>query len=235
MEIKDFIGKNYPDGFYPNGKPLTRRREEFNRRNSQWLCNDKQVDVVFFGDSITEWWEVYAYFSKYGVLVNRGFAGEQIKSAVKRFNADVVDLKPKVAVLFEGTNDISVLYSKIKDKNLSDKQLYKQVEKISLNHEKIIRIAIDGGLKLIVCSVLPYGCKDKRNEMIVMLNKMIKGLCEKYSLPFADFHSVLVEEDGLTLKPVHFGDDLHPHVLGYNEMAKVLYPHLDKAIFNKRK
>jgi lysophospholipase L1-like esterase len=169
------------------------------------------------------------------VLVNRGFAGEQIKSAVKRFNADVVELNPKVVVLFEGTNDISVLYAKIKDENLTDQQIYEEVKKISFNHEKIIRFAISGGIKLIVCSILPYGCLDKRSEMIIMLNKMIKELCEKYSLPFADFHSALVNDDGLTLKPVHFGDELHPHVLGYNEMAKVLYPHLDKAIFNKRK
>ena len=56
--------------------------------------------------------------------------------------------------------------------------------------------------------------------MIVSLNGEIKKLCSKYGHAYADFHSQLILEDGLTLKPVHFGDELHPHVSGYDIMAK---------------
>jgi lysophospholipase L1-like esterase len=93
-----------------------------------------------------------------------------------------------------------------------------------------MKIAKKNGQKLIVCSILPYACKDIRNQMIRSLNGEIKALCEKYGCTYADFHSELVLEDGLTLKPVHFGDELHPHVSGYNIMAKVLYPLLQKEL-----
>jgi lysophospholipase L1-like esterase len=230
MDIKEFIAKYYPDGFYPKGKPLGKRREEFKRRNSQWICNGKKVDVVFFGDSIMEWWEVYAYFSNCGVLVNRGYSGELIRAAVKRFTEDVVDLKPKVAVLFEGTNDLSICHAKAKKKGLSDQEMIELGKGLSKYHEMVMKIAKKNGVKLIACSVLPYGCKDIRNQMIVALNGQIKALSEKYGFEYADFHSAIVKEDGLTMQDVHFGDELHPHVSGYDIMAKVLGPILERQL-----
>ncbi len=230
MKIQEFIEKYYPNGFYPKGKPLSKRREEFKRRNSQWICNDKEVDVVFIGDSIMEWWEVYAYFNEFGVLVNRGYAGELIKASVNRFIEDVVDLKPKVAVLFEGTNDLSIEHAKAKKKGASEDEMIAIGNKIAKHHEKIMKMAKKNGLKLIVCSILPYGCKDIRNQMIFSLNAEIKALCEKYGCLYADFHSAIVKEDGLTLQDVHFGDELHPHVSGYDIMAEILRPLLKDAL-----
>ena len=230
MNIREFIEKYYPNGFYPNGKPLSKRREEFKRRNSQWLCNGKSIDVVFIGDSIMEWWEVYAYFSDFGVLVNRGYAGELVKDSVKRFIEDVIDLNPKVAVLFEGTNDLSAEYAKAVKRGVEDKDMLSVGNKIARHHEKIMKMAKKSGQKLIVCSILPYACNDIRNQMIVSLNGEIKKLCSKYGHAYADFHSQLISEDGLTLKPVHFGDELHPHVSGYDIMAKVLGPILERQL-----
>lgn len=230
MNIKEFIEKYYPKGFYPNGKPLAKRREEFKRKNSQWLCNGKEIDVVFIGDSIMEWWEVYAYFNEFGVLVNRGYAGEFVKASAKRFVEDVIDLKPKVAVLFEGTNDLSKEFAKAKKNGIPDADMIAIGNKIAKHHEKIMKTAKENGQKLIVCSILPYGCKDIRNQMIFSLNAEIKALCEKYGCLYADFHSAIVKEDGLTLQDVHFGDELHPHVTGYDIMAKILHPILKKAL-----
>jgi lysophospholipase L1-like esterase len=186
--------------------------------------------VVFIGDSIMEWWEVYAYFSDLGVLINRGYAGELVRACVKRFTEDVIDLKPRVAVLFEGTNDLSIEHAKAVKKGVKDEDMLAVGNKIARHHEKIMKMAKENGQKLIVCSILPYACKDIRNQMIRSLNGEIKALCEKYGCAYADFHSELVLEDGLTLKPVHFGDELHPHVSGYNIMAKVLYPLLQKEL-----
>ena len=40
----------------------------------------------------------------------------------------------------------------------------------------------------------------------------------------------LTEDDGLRLKQVHFGDELHPHVMGYNIMAERLKPILKEIL-----
>lgn len=71
------------------------RRTEFDIRNSQIFCNKIPVDIVFLGDSITHFWEVEEYFKEYGIVVNRGIGGEVAHLAVKRFQADVVQLSPK--------------------------------------------------------------------------------------------------------------------------------------------
>ena len=63
-------------------------------------------------------------------------------------------------------------------------------------------------------------------------NKFLKELCLKEGVTFVDYYSACVSSDGITMQDLTFGDDLHPHVVGYNKMAELLYPVFDK-IFNK--
>ena len=229
MTIQEFIEKYYPRGFYANGKPLPGRREEFNRRNSQWLCHGKKADVVFVGDSIVDWWELAVYFSRYGVVLNRGYAGECTPKLVKRFAQDALDLSPKAVVMLEGINDISKAHQRIK-KGKTDWQT--ELKKMQKNYRAIFSLAKNAGVKMVVCSILPIGCKNECNDMILQVNTMLRALCEEYAFDYADLYANVVDTNGITMKMVHFGDDLHPHVVGYDLMAEAIYPHLDK-IFQK--
>lgn len=63
------------------------------------------MDIVFIGDSITEGWDVRREFGDLGNTVNRGISGDVIDIIEKRFAADVLQLKPRVAVINGGVNN----------------------------------------------------------------------------------------------------------------------------------
>ena len=62
--------------------------------------------VVFFGDSITDSWQLDEYFPG-KPYVNRGIGGQTTPQMLVRFRQDVIDLQPKVVVILAGTNDIA--------------------------------------------------------------------------------------------------------------------------------
>ncbi len=58
------------------------------------------------GDSITEGWHLDQSFPG-KPYINRGISGQTTPQMLVRFRQDVIDLKPKVVVIFAGTNDIA--------------------------------------------------------------------------------------------------------------------------------
>ena len=61
--------------------------------------------VVFLGDSITDLWNLAAYFPS-RPYVNRGIGGQVTPQLVARFHADVIALKPSAVVILAGVNDV---------------------------------------------------------------------------------------------------------------------------------
>lgn len=55
-------------------------------------------------------------------------------------------------------------------------------------------------------------------------------MCAAYNAVYVDYHTALVDEDGLSLRDGLSFDGLHPHVIGYDRMAEVLTPHLEKHL-----
>ena len=79
------------------------RRVEFDTKNEVIVTNKVPVDFVFIGDSITHAWELNAYFGKMGRLIlNRGIGGDTSEYLLRRFEADVLQLKPKYCVMLIG-------------------------------------------------------------------------------------------------------------------------------------
>lgn len=228
MDIQEFKRLHYSQK-----KAGGDRREIFNCRNSVYLINGVPIDILFIGDSITERFEIFPYFNKYGNVVNRGIGGEATAQLKERFNFDAILLKPKVCVLAEGVNNTAELWRTEHAGNIVTKDM---IDKVLVEYKDDMQFMIknlkENAIIPIVGAVLPIGVKDCRNDVIIKENLILKELCQKEGVYFADYYSALVSDDGITLKDVTFGDDLHPHVLGYNQMAKVLYPILDE-IFNK--
>jgi len=82
------------------------------------------ASTVFFGDSITELWQVEAYFvPSGGILLNRGIGGDITPDMAKRFDADVIQLQPRNVVILAGTNDVARLL----DAKKSDEEMTAQV------------------------------------------------------------------------------------------------------------
>ena len=62
--------------------------------------------VVFFGDSITDFWHLNEYFPDRN-FVNRGISGQITGEMLGRMKADVIDLRPSAVVILAGTNDLA--------------------------------------------------------------------------------------------------------------------------------
>ncbi len=223
MDVKDFI----KPGYFTEQVSADSRRGEFDCKNQVIVQNNVPVDFVFIGDSITHMWELKAYFNKPGqMILNRGIGGDTTKYVLKRFMADVVQLKPKHCIMKIGVNDAWDLEFD-HWKQLEGQPLEAVLQSASDNISRIIELAKQNGLNLIICSVLPTNMKftnkeEVRKKYIKLLNENIKKLCEENKLIYVDYHSGMVQDDGLTVKEDITIEELHPNVFGYNIMADIL-------------
>lgn len=200
------------------------RRRVFDFHNEQILSEQKNVDFVFIGDSITEYWDLNAYFENSGFIVNRGIGGDISEIVLKRFEADVLQLKPGNVICLIGCNDLMTMHYDPwwKVAGRDEKEIISGLIK---NIEEIIKKC--SGVKLYICSVLPsHLCApynaEKFNEAILETNEKIKDLCSKSDAEFIDYHGVLCKEDGKTVMDNLTYDGVHPNPNGYKIMAELL-------------
>lgn len=206
------------------------RRPSFDRANSIIVGNKVDVAACFIGDSITESFEVGAYFHDLGIVINRGIGFDTLKHTNCRLEADLLQLKPGVGVFMCGINDIGPLWRKYIDgKEITEEDYDKTVNGMNEQYDEIFAKCAMAKQKMIFCSIMPVGVDDVQNPCVRRVNEHIKDLCKKYSYSYADYYSALVDDKGL-LKDVTFGDLLHPHVEGYNIMAEVIRPILKKCL-----
>lgn len=203
------------------------KRGEFNFKNAVIIENNISVDFVFIGDSITDFWEINAYLSgSTKMVINRGIGGDITEFVLKRFDADVIQLKPKNCVLMIGINDSWDLeddpWSHKKGMNIDE-----VVHRTCVNIGEMVEKAKENNVNLIICSVLPtnmpFTNKNKeRSVYVVQVNKYLRGMCEKENLIYVDYYSEFAQneqgyvKDGLTL------EGLHPNTKGYNIMMRTL-------------
>lgn len=201
------------------------RRAEFDAHNEILMYHQTPVDVVFMGDSITHLWEVRAYFGRSGkFLVNRGIGGDTTKYALRRFEADVLQLKPKVAVIKIGINNTWAMDVWIEKDRKSPDDLFKEITE---DIRDMAAQALAANITPVVCSILPICITmnintAKRNELVVRINAELQQLAGKQDILFVDYHRHMTMPDGLTMREELVYDGIHPNVRGYNIMAQAL-------------
>jgi lysophospholipase L1-like esterase len=98
--------------------------------------------VVFFGDSITDFWKLGESFPG-KPYVNRGIGGQTTPQMLVRMFPDVIDLMPAAIVILAGTNDIA--------QNTGPETATMVEENLMAMSE----LAQKHGIKVILCSVTP--------------------------------------------------------------------------------
>jgi len=81
-----------------------KRYADANRRLAQPAPSKPRV--VFYGDSITDFWRLNEYFPESDYL-NRGISGQTTGQMLGRTKPDVIDLHPQAVVILAGTNDLA--------------------------------------------------------------------------------------------------------------------------------
>jgi len=199
------------------------RRDEFDFDNEKLLTNETPIDVVFIGDSITHaWWNLDEYFGEAGLVLNRGIGGDITAGIIHRFDADVLQLKPRYCVLLIGINDTWSLDGN-EQASIQAEPPDSVYNRIIGNYEIILKKAQAANQKVIICSVMPvYPFHKIRNPLVIKINNRLKALCKEYGLIFIDYHSAVTDSEKMTLRLELADDGLHPNALGYSIMAQKL-------------
>ncbi len=181
--------------------------------------------VVFFGDSITDFWKLDEAFPG-KPYVNRGISGQTTPQMLIRFRPDVIELKPAVVVILAGTNDIAGNTGPM------------TVEETEANYASIAELARAHDIKLVFSSILPVHnytpesqefFASRPREKVLALNRWLQDYCAKNGCVYLDYFSALTDQKGL-LKKELAEDGLHPNAAGYKIMAPLAEAAIQKAL-----
>ena len=213
--------------------PADLRREAFDEDNERLILAEEEVDIVFIGDSITEGWNVRQAFADFGRAVNRGISGDVIDVIEKRFAADVLQLKPRVAVINGGVNN-TVPFFEMEAATLPA-AIPAVVDTFVRSYKAMLTACRQAGQQVVAGTITPLAEQPSpgasaRKETVVRMNEELLRLCAEFGVPCADYHTPLAECDGLTVQPCITYDGVHPNAAGYARMARVLRPILTAVL-----
>ena len=180
-------------------------------------------DVVFLGDSITEYWfREHPDFFTSNNFAGRGISGQCSTQMLCRFRRDVIALNPKVVVINCGTNDIARNNGPILPGDIVD-AIRSMCELAKLH-----------GITPVLTSVLPcnrffWNPEARPAEDIMALNILIREYADGAGLIYVDYHSEMKDDSG-ALPEVYSADGCHPVSAGYDKMEEIILPFIRKAL-----
>ena len=192
---------------------------------NQSLQSPTASRVLFFGDSITDFWRLNEYFPGKD-YVNRGISGQVTSEMLGRMKADVIDLRPKAMILLAGTNDLA---------------RGTDTRTIENNIFMIADLARANSIKLLLCSILPvsdyHKAENPRFEMTKMrdpqkireVNQWMQSLCRSAWCTYVDYFSAMVDSAGMMQSDLA-DDGLHPNAKGYRIMAPIAQKAIDDVL-----
>ena len=172
---------------------------------------DYEVDVAFLGDSLTDGYDLAAYYPQY-VTANRGIGGETTHGLEERMKVSVYELKPKVAVMLIGGNNLDTMLD---------------------NYENLL-IGMRDNLpetKIVLVSLTAMG-RDwaYKNKIAAYNNVVIKKLAAKYGFEYVDLYTPLFDETTGELYASYTSDGVHFNENGYRVFTDALAPVLKKLL-----
>ena len=178
------------------------------------LYEDYQVEVAFLGDSLTDGYDLNKYFPQY-LTSNRGISGETTFGLENRLQVSVIDLKPKVAVMLIGANNMD--------------KMFDNYENILIKLKTELPIT-----KIVLLSLTAMGGErwGRKNQLAAYNNVKIELLADKYGYYFIDLFSPLYDVDtgevykGLTYDGGHLTNEGYLKVT--EQITPVLYEILGK-------
>ncbi|HTS08419.1 MAG TPA: SGNH/GDSL hydrolase family protein [Candidatus Eisenbacteria bacterium] len=181
--------------------------------------------VVFYGDSITDIWNLEDYFPG-KPYVNRGIGGQTTPQMLVRFRQDVINLQPKVVIILAGTNDIAGNTGPMRN------------EDIEGNLSSMVELARVHGIRVVLCSIMPvHNYTEKAKDFfaqrpqsrILALNQWIKDYCNRNNIIYVDYFSAMVDDKGMMKKELA-DDGLHPNAAGFKIAAPLAEAGIEKAL-----
>lgn len=186
------------------------------------LQHGERPQVVFLGDSITEFWSIGDPDLFTAGLVNRGISGQTSSQMLVRFWADVVALQPAAVHIMAGTNDMAENTGYVSD------------EAYQANIMAMAALARSQGIEVILSSIPPAGNFGWRPELkpaerIAVLNAWLEAYAAETGAVYVDYHSLL-STDGQSMSGDFTHDAVHPHRAGYATIRDTAREAIDAAL-----
>jgi lysophospholipase L1-like esterase len=183
---------------------------QYERENAEY--EDYEVEVAFLGDSLTDGYDVKAYYPQY-LTVNRGIGGDTTFDLEGRLQTSVYDLKPQVATLLIGANNFATMLD---------------------NYERILQGLKENlpNTKVVVLSLTAMGGDfwGAHNAIAAYNNVTIELLAKKYGYTFVDLFTPLYD---VSIREVYAGyttDGGHFTPKGYEVITAQIAPVLQKLL-----
>ena len=201
------------------------------KRHEEFVQIAKQggVDILFLGDSITDFWRSrgsnvwnQCYASRHAA--NFGISGDRTQHLLWRMdNGELDGIKPKVVVLMIGTNNTG------KEK---DGKPRNSVPETVAGVEAVvqdIRTRLPDS-KILLLGVFPRGTfDDPQRAQVALVNTVIAKLDDGKMIKYLDIGPEFLELDGTLPKSI-MPDLLHPNERGYEIWAKAMEPTLAEML-----
>jgi lysophospholipase L1-like esterase len=194
----------------------------YRNANAELIGARIRPNVVFMGDSITDFWANQPDFARDSTRVGRGIEGQSSPQILLRFRADVLDLKPYVVHIMAGTNDIAENTGRETD------------EEIEGYISNMVELAQLHGIKVVLASIPPtaiffWHVGLNPRPRIHALNNWLETYAMQQKLTYVDYWSVLSASDGGMRRG--FSDDgVHPNANGYLAMEPLAKAAITKAL-----
>lgn len=181
--------------------------------------------IVFVGSSsIVRWTTLASDFPGYNVI-NRGFGGSQLSDSVRFATRIVTPYKPKMVVLFAGSNDIND---------------GKSGETVFEDYKKFVTIVHDAlpDTKIVYISISPAPSRITKWPEMKKANRLIKDFDRHHKgLIFVDLFDQMLTKTGGPRPELFVQDQLHMSPLGYKiwvtAMKKILPIQDEQALLDK--
>ncbi len=200
------------------------KRPFLDQRNKEIRESNKEIDVILFGDSITEHFNFTFYDTVNCKYINSALSGDRTDFMRKRLAEDVISLSPRKVIMMAGINDIT--YNLYLNKEID--QIIKQlIDNITAMVEEMQM----NGIQVVLCSILPIDIELSNNSVVAVnsyvdnVNKLLQQLCVDKDIDFINYFEDFITESW-TMNKALAPDGVHPNHYGYKKMFKKISKHL---------
>jgi len=196
-----------------------RRRGLYDSLNERIVRERVRVGTVVIGGSNMQRWNLADYFTpSEGTIENRGIGGEPVWHTARRFDADVIQLRPRNVIIHIPLNGISGLLNDGK----SNEEIGRTIADSVVSMMKAARAA---GIHVLVLSMLPTSERYRLHGQVApiraIVNEKIRAACAANGCAYVDVTAVLTDANGC-LRTDLTRDGLHLNAEGYTILARAI-------------
>jgi lysophospholipase L1-like esterase len=201
----------------PANPPVARVGDRWEKEIAAIEARDKKAPppadaALFIGSSSIRMWSTLAKDFGETPVINHGFGGSEIADSTRYFDRLVLPNKPRIIVMYAGTNDINA--GKSPETVFADFKAFVAAVRAKLPETPIVYISINP-------NIARWSQRDKQQTANRLIAEYIKTT---HKLTFIDSYSTFIGIDGKPRESLLAKDHLHLNADGYKALVEVVRP-----------